>query len=93
LRAVSLSEAQGKTQTIKAAMVAGHDPIISVSTPTELIRTFRDAAMAFLDMKAGNVKLTDGVQHQQLAHLQTYAFPALAGCRCRASTPIRSPIA
>jgi len=77
LRAVSLAEARGKAQAVKAAMVAGHDPILAVSAPAEMIRTFREAAMAFLHMKADNAKLTDAVHRQQLAHLRNYAFPAL----------------
>ncbi len=77
LRAVSLAEARGKAQMVKAAMVAGHDPILAINAPTELTRTFREAAMAFLEMRADNAKLADASQRQQLAHLRTYAFPAL----------------
>src|SRR3546814_18569127 len=62
---------------VKAAMVAGHDPILAINAPTELTRTFREAAMSFLEMRADNANLADASQRQQLAHQRTYAFPAL----------------
>ncbi|MGB3318810.1 MAG: integrase arm-type DNA-binding domain-containing protein [Sphingopyxis granuli] len=77
LRAVTLGTAREKAALVKAALVAGRDPHLALQPPKELTRTFRDAALGFLEAKAADAKISDAKRRQQLSQLKTYAFPAL----------------
>lgn len=77
LRAVGLGEAREKAALVKAALVAGRDPHLDLKPPKEMTRTFREAALAFLEAKADDAKISDAKRKQQLSQLKTYAFPAL----------------
>lgn len=77
LRAVGLSEAREKASTVKAALVAGRDPHLALKPPKEMTRTFREAALGFLEAKAADAKISDAKRKQNLSQLKTYAFPAL----------------
>lgn len=77
LRAVTLGAAREKAALVKAALVAGRDPHLALQPPKELTRTFRDAALGFLEAKAADAKISDAKRRQQLSQLKNYAFPAL----------------
>lgn len=77
LRAVALGEAREKAAQVKSALVAGRDPHLAIQPPKELTRTFREAALAFLEAKTADAKISDAKQKQQLSQLKAYAFPAL----------------
>ncbi|MBS0253625.1 MAG: tyrosine-type recombinase/integrase [Proteobacteria bacterium] len=77
LKAVGLAEAREKAGTVKAALVAGRDPHLALRPPKELTRTFREAALAFLEAKVADAKVSDAKRRQNLSQLKTYAFPAL----------------
>lgn len=77
LRAVGLAEAREKAAKVKAALVSGRDPFTVLSPPKEMQRTFREAALEFLNAKAGDAKISDAKRKQQQSQLQTYAFPSL----------------
>jgi integrase len=77
LRAVSLSAAREKAGLVKAALVAGRDPHLALKPPKELTRTFREAALGFLDAKTADAKISEAKRKQNLSQLKTYAFPAL----------------
>jgi integrase len=77
LRAVGLSEAREKASTVKAALVAGRDPHLALKPPKEMTRTFREAALGFLEAKTADAKISDAKRKQNLSQLKTYAFPAL----------------
>jgi integrase len=77
LRAVALGEAREKAAWVKAALVAGRDPHLALKPPTEMTRTFREAALRFLEAKAADAKISDAKRKQNLSQLKTYAFPAL----------------
>lgn len=77
LRAVGLGEARKKASLVKAALVAGRDPHLALRPPKEMTRTFREAALGFLDAKIADAKISDGKRRQSLSQLKTYAFPAL----------------
>jgi len=77
LRAVGLGAAREKAALVKAALVAGRDPHLDLKPPKELTRTFREAALAFLEAKADDAKISDAKHKQQLSQLKTYAFPTL----------------
>jgi integrase len=77
LRAVGLGEARDKAALVKAALVAGRDPHLALQPPKEMTRTFREAALAFLEAKAADAKISEAKQRQQLSQLKAYAFPAL----------------
>ncbi|WP_230281378.1 site-specific integrase [Croceicoccus sp. Ery15] len=77
LRAVGLGEAREKASTVKAALVAGRDPHLALKPPKEMTRTFREAALGFLEAKAADAKISDAKRKQNLSQLKTYAFPAL----------------
>jgi integrase len=77
LRSVSLAEAREKATRAKAALVAGRDPIRELSTPKEMVRTFREAALEYIKAKAADEKISDAKHRQQVSQLQTYAFPSL----------------
>lgn len=76
-RAVSLAEAREKARTVKAAVVAGRDPHIALRPPKALLRTFRDAALQYIETQSETGKSADAKRRQRLAQLQSYAFPAL----------------
>lgn len=77
LRAVGLGEAREKASLVKAALVAGRDPHLALRPPKEMTRTFREAALGFLEAKAADAKISDAKRKQNLSQLKTYAFPAL----------------
>ncbi|SEH12492.1 Integrase [Sphingopyxis sp. YR583] len=77
LRAVKLGEAREKAALIKSALVAGRDPYQALRPPKEMTRTFREAALAFLEAKAADAEAGSSKQLQQISWLETYAFPAL----------------
>ncbi|MCJ2177365.1 tyrosine-type recombinase/integrase [Novosphingobium album (ex Hu et al. 2023)] len=77
LRAVGLGEAREKASTVKAALVAGRDPHLALKPPKEMTRTFREAALGFLEAKTADAKISDAKRKQNLSQLKTYAFPAL----------------
>ncbi|HYD23466.1 MAG TPA: integrase arm-type DNA-binding domain-containing protein [Croceibacterium sp.] len=77
LRAVGLADAREKAALVKAAMVAGRDPHFALKPPKEMTRTFREAALGFLDAKTADAKISNGKRKQNLSQLKTYAFPAL----------------
>lgn len=77
LNAVGLAAAREKAALVKAALVAGRDPHLALKPPKELTRTFRDAALGFLEAKAADAKISDAKRRQQLSQLKTYAFPTL----------------
>ncbi len=77
LRAVGLADAREKAGLVKAALVAGRDPHLALKPPKELTRTFRDAALAFLEAKAADAKISDAKRKQNLSQLKAYAFPTL----------------
>jgi integrase len=77
LRAVGLGEAREKASLVKAALVAGRDPHLALKPPKEMTRTFREAALGFLEAKAADAKISDAKRKQNLSQLKTYAFPAL----------------
>ncbi|OJY67142.1 MAG: hypothetical protein BGP16_18295 [Sphingobium sp. 66-54] len=77
LRAVMLGEARKKAALVKAALVAGRDPHLALKPPKEMTRTFREAALGFLDAKTADAKISDAKRKQNLSQLKTYAFPAL----------------
>lgn len=77
VRAVTLSEAREKARIVKAAVVAGRDPHTDLRPPKALTRTFRAAALDFIEAKAHDGKISETKQRQQLAQLKAYAFPAL----------------
>lgn len=77
LRAVGLSEAREKAALVKSALIAGRDPHLALKPPKELTRTFREAALGFLEAKAADAKISDAKRKQNLSQLKTYAFPAL----------------
>ncbi len=77
LRAVTLGAARERAALVKAALVAGRDPHLALQPPKELTRTFRDAALGFLEAKAADAKISDAKRRQQLSQLKTYAFPSL----------------
>ena len=62
---------------MKAALVAGRDPHLALRPPKEMTRTFREAALGFLEAKAADAKISDAKRKQNLSQLKTYAFPAL----------------
>ncbi len=76
-RAVGLGEAREKAALVKAALVAGRDPHLALKPPKELTRTFREAALGFLEAKSADAKISDAKRKQNLAQLKAYAFPAL----------------
>lgn len=77
LRAVGLSEAREKASLVKAALIAGRDPHLALKPQKEMTRTFREAALGFLEAKAADAKISDAKRRQGLSQLKTYAFPAL----------------
>lgn len=77
LRAVGLGEARQKAALVKAALVAGRDPHLALQPPKELTRTFREAAVGFLEAKAADAKISDAKRKQNLSQLKAYAFPGL----------------
>lgn len=77
LRAVGLGEAREKASTVKAALVAGRDPHLALKPPKEMTRTFREAALGFLEAKTADAKISDAKRKQNLSQLKAYAFPAL----------------
>ncbi|WP_299295700.1 site-specific integrase [uncultured Erythrobacter sp.] len=77
LRAVPLGEAREKAALVKAALVAGRDPHLALRPPKEMTRTFREAALGFLEAKAADAKISDAKRKQSLSQLKAYAFPAL----------------
>lgn len=77
LRAVGLGEAREKASLVKAALVAGRDPHLALRPSKEMTRTFREAALGFLEAKAADAKISDAKRKQNLSQLKTYAFPAL----------------
>lgn len=77
LRAVGLSDAREKAALVKSALVAGRDPHLALKPPKEMTRTFREAALGFLEAKSADAKISEAKRKQNLAQLTTYAFPAL----------------
>lgn len=77
LRAVALGEAREKAALVKAALVAGRDPHLALRPPKEMTRTFREAALGFLEAKAADAKISDAERQQNLSQLKAYAYPAL----------------
>lgn len=77
LRAVGLSEAREKAALVKSSLVAGRDPHLALKPPKEMTRTFREAALGFLEAKSADAKISEAKRKQNLAQLTTYAFPAL----------------
>lgn len=77
LRAVSLSAARERAAIVKSALVAGRDPHLALRPPKEMTRTFREAALGFLEAKAADAKISDAKRKQNLAQLTAYAFPVL----------------
>ena len=77
LKAVGLREAREKAMLVKAALVAGRDPHLELKPPKEMTRTFREAALGFLDAKSADAKISDAKHRQNLSQLKAYAFPAL----------------
>ncbi|WP_039392862.1 tyrosine-type recombinase/integrase [Novosphingobium sp. MBES04] len=77
LKAVGLREAREKAMLVKAALVAGRDPHLELKPPKEMTRTFREAALGFLDAKSADAKISDAKYKQNLSQLKAYAFPAL----------------
>jgi len=77
LRAVGLGEARQKAATVKTALVAGRDPHLALKPPKEMTRTFREAALGFLEAKTADAKISVAKRKQNLSQLKTYAFPAL----------------
>ena len=77
LRAVGLSEAREKASLVKASLIAGRDPHLALKPPKELTRTFREAALGFLEAKAADSKISDAKRKQSLSQLKAYAFPSL----------------
>jgi integrase len=76
-RAVGLAEAREKAALVKAALVAGRDPHVALKPPKEMTRTFREAALGFLEAKTADAKISDAKRKQNLAQLKAYVFPAL----------------
>lgn len=76
-RAVTLAEAREKARTVKAALIAGRDPHLELKSPRSMTRTFRDAAVEYIEAKASEAKINETKQRQQLSQLRAYAFPAL----------------
>ncbi|WP_293844744.1 site-specific integrase [Sphingopyxis sp.] len=74
---MTLGLAREKAALVKAALVAGRDPHLALQPPKELTRTFREAALGFLEAKAADAKISDAKRRQQLSQLKTYAFPSL----------------
>lgn len=77
LRAVKLGEARKKAALVKAALVAGRDPHLALKPPKEMTRTFREAALGFLEAKTADAKISEAKRRQNLSQLKTYAFPTL----------------
>jgi integrase len=77
VRAVGLGEAREKAALVKAALVAGRDPHLALKPPKEMTRTFREAALGFLEAKAADAKISSAKRKQNLSQLKAYAFPAL----------------
>ncbi|MBT0667636.1 tyrosine-type recombinase/integrase [Novosphingobium profundi] len=77
LKAVGLREAREKAMLVKAALVAGRDPHLELKPPKEMTRTFREAALGFLDAKSADAKISDAKYKQNLSQLKAYAFPTL----------------
>jgi integrase len=77
LRAVGLGAAREKAALVKSALVAGRDPHLALRPPKELTRTFREAALGFLEAKSADAKISDAKRKQSLSQLKAYAFPAL----------------
>jgi integrase len=77
VRAVSLAEAREKARIVKAAVVAGRDPHVDLRPPKALTRTFREAALQYVETQAEAGKSAEAKRRQRLAQLKTYAFPAL----------------
>jgi hypothetical protein len=75
LRAVRLSEAREKAALVKSALIAGPDPHLALKPPKELTRTFREAALGFLEANAADAKISDAKRKQNLSQLKAYAFP------------------
>jgi len=76
-KAVTLAEAREKARTVKAAVVAGRDPHVDLRPPKALTRTFRDAALEYVEAKAHDEKIAETKRRQQEFQLRTYAFPSL----------------
>lgn len=57
--------------------MAGRDPHLALKPPKEMTRTFREAALGFLETKTADAKISDAKRKQNLSQLKTYAFPAL----------------
>lgn len=76
-KAVTLAEARDKARTVKAAVIAGRDPHVDLRPPKALTRTFREAALEYVEAKAHDDKISETKRRQQEFQLRTYAFPSL----------------
>jgi len=70
-----LSEARDRAWEVRRALADGRDPRTLWERPAPLLRTFREAAEARFDAKAGDVG--DKRQKQDKTMLAAYAYPAL----------------
>lgn len=70
-----LAEARDRAWEVRRALADGRDPRTLWEQPAALLQTFREAAEARFDAKAGDIG--DKRQKQDKAMLAAYAYPAL----------------